>query len=152
MLFLIVDCGPTRGLRGSSTVVPVPVVQPAQQLVSTALLSLLTNNGLQRARPVLVHPQQRLFPPRLPRGRRLRGRGRPVVGGGGGGEAQLPAGGLSRASSGRRPTLFSPGGVALAQAGLGGAGVVGRCGITFGGRNLLGCRGASGGFAGSSGL
>lgn len=127
ILFLIVECGSTRGLQSSSTMVPVPVVQPAQQLVSTTLLSLLTNHSLQRARPVLVHPQQRFSLPRLPRGRRLRGRGRPV----GGGEAQLPASGLTRASSGWCPALFSPGGVALTQAGLRGAGVVGRRGVTF---------------------
>lgn len=94
--------------------VSVPVLQPPQQLVSAALLPLLTNHSLQGAWAVLVHPQQS-FVPRRPSGDRgLRGRRRGV----GGGEAELPAHGLSRTSPGRCPALSGPGGVALTQAGL----------------------------------
>ena len=141
-------CVSTRGLHRSSTMVSVPVLQPAQQLVSTALLSLLTNHSLQRARPVLVHPQQSFPLPGLAGKLCLRGWRWRL----GGGKAQFPASSRTRASSGWCPTLSGPGGVALAQAGLWWAGSVGRCGITFRGRNLLGFWGAFGGFAGSSGL
>lgn len=128
--------------------VSVPVLQPAQQLISATLLSLLTNHSLQRAWAVLVHPQQSFSLLCLLWDRRLRGWRRRV----GGRKAQPSASSLSRTSSSWRPTLSRPGGVALTQAGLWRAGGVGRCGISFWGRNLLGCRGAFGGFAGSSGL
>lgn len=38
----------------------VPVLQPAEQLIGTTLVSLLANHSLQRERAVLVHPQQTL--------------------------------------------------------------------------------------------
>lgn len=108
--------------------VPVPVAQPAEQLIGTALISLLTNDGLQRARAVLVHPQQR----GVVHGRR-RGRG-------GRGEAEPPAGRLPRAS-------------AVWQAGLRRARGVRGPGIALGGRDLLGFGGALGcGAGGSPGL
>ena len=43
---------------GAAAVVSVPVLQPADQLVGTALISLLANHSLQREWAVLVHPQQ----------------------------------------------------------------------------------------------
>lgn len=56
----------TNGAKASATwwlgsapaVVSVPVLQPARQLIGTALVSLLANHSLQRARAVLVNPEQ----------------------------------------------------------------------------------------------
>lgn len=142
------NCPCTWGLHSSSSVVPVPVLQPTEQLIGTALLSLLTNHSLQRPRAVLVDPEQSHFPPWLSRSRCIRGWRRRVWGG----EAQIPANSLSWPPSRWRSSLSCPGYVALGQAGLWRAGGVGRCGITFRRRDLLGCRGAFEGFAGSSGL
>lgn len=69
----------------------VPVLQPAQQLAGTAIVSLLTNHSLQRARPVFVHPQQSGILSSLFWGRCVRSSG----GGGGGGQAQFPPSGVT---------------------------------------------------------
>lgn len=147
-LIVEIDCLSTRGLRSSSTMVPVPVPQPVQQLISAAVVSLLTNHSLHGARAILVHPQQSFFPPLFSRSWRLRGWRRRV----GGGKAQFPASSLTRTSSRGCSSLPPPGGVALGQAGLRWAGGVGRRGIAFWGRDLLGRRGAFGGLSGSSGI
>lgn len=124
----------TCRLGGPSAVVPVPVLQPALQLVGAALLPLLADHGLQRARPVLVHPQQTGV---LAIGsRRLGGGG--VGGGGRGGQVQLPASRVGRAPAWGGAAVLGPGGVAQGLAGLGGAGCVRGRGVALRGRDLVG--------------
>lgn len=117
----------TCRLGGPSTVVPVPVLQPAHQLAGTALLPLLADHGLHGARPVLVHPKQTGV---LGVGlRRLGGRG---------GQIQLPASCVGRSPAGGCAAVLGPDGVAQGLAGLGGAGGVRGRGVAFRGRDLLG--------------
>lgn len=104
--------------------VPVPILQPAQQLAGAALVPLLTNHGLQGARPVLVHPQQT------------------GVLCGGGRQAQLPPSRVGRAPAGGGAAVPGPDGVAQGLAGPGRAGGVGGRGVALRGGDLLG-RGGS---------
>lgn len=110
--------------------VPVPVLQPAQQLAGTALLPLLADHGLYGARPVLVHPKQTgVLGVSL---RRLGGRR------GRGGQVQLPASCVGRPPAGGGAAVLGPDGVAQGLAGLGGAGGVRGRGVALRGRDLLG--------------
>lgn len=121
--------------------VPVPVLQPAQQLAGAALLPLLADNGLQRTRPVLVHPQKTgvlAFSSKQFGGR----------GGGRGGKVQLPARRVHRAPAGGGAAVLGPDGVAQGLAGLGGAGGLRGRGVSLRGRDLLGGGGDLGAPAG----
>lgn len=121
----------------------VPVLQPAQQLAGTALVSLLTNHRLQRAWPVFVHPQQSGILSSL-----FWGRLRSCGGGGGGGQSQFPTSGVTWASTGWSATIFCPDSMTLSQASLWRArGLRGR-GVTLRRRDLLGWGGSLWGLAG----
>lgn len=106
--------------------VPVPVLQPALQLAGAALLPLLANHSLQRARSVLVHPKQTGV---LSVGLRLGGRR---------GQVQLSASRVGRAPARGGAAVLGPDAVAQGLAGLGGAGGVRGGGVALRGRNLLG--------------
>lgn len=133
-----VQSSATCWFSAAAAVVFVPVLQPAQQLVCTALVPLLANHSLQRAWTVLVHPQQAatlfcgwwrwLFWDRRRRGSR--------------GKAQLPSRSLTRASPGWSPTVSGLGTAAFCLSRLWRARGVRWPGITLRGRDLLGLRGA----------
>lgn len=117
---------------------PVPVLQPAQQLAGAALLPLLADHGLQRARTVLVHPQQAGV---LHLGSRR-------LGGGRGGQVQLPARRVGGAPAWGSAAVPGSDGVAQGLARLGGAGGVRGRGVALRGRDLLGWGGDLGAPAG----
>ena len=126
---------------GTPAVMFVPVLQPAEQLIGTTLVSLLANHSLQRERAVLVHPQQTLSGWCLwwsCRGWWWRG----------GREAQAPPGCVTWASPRWSAAIFGPGSVALSQAGLWRARGVRGPGISLRGRYLLGSGCALWGLAG----